>query len=111
MANGIIKKGGGLPCPVDASGVFTDEVTDFKRQYVKVFIIIVLFFPPFLLQNSISELAREQVPERVLSTTKQVKLLILFVGFCAISWHTVIADDVAAAVANNEQLLVGPVSL
>ena len=37
MANGVIKKGGSLPCPVDASGLFTDEVTDFKNQYVKVF--------------------------------------------------------------------------
>ena len=36
MANGVIKKGAGLPCPVDASGVFTEEVADFKSQYVKV---------------------------------------------------------------------------
>lgn len=35
MANGVIKKGAGLPCPVDASGVFTEEVADFKSQYVK----------------------------------------------------------------------------
>ena len=36
MANGVIAKGGELPCPVDSSGVFTDPVTDFKNQYVKV---------------------------------------------------------------------------
>lgn len=35
MANGIIKKGGELPCPVDASGIFTEVVSDFKNQYVK----------------------------------------------------------------------------
>eukprot|EP00795_Rhopilema_esculentum_P000564 gene564-10252_t len=35
MANGVIAKGGELPCPVDASGVFTDPVSDFKNQYVK----------------------------------------------------------------------------
>mmetsp|Transcript_6447 Transcript_6447/g.11183 ORF Transcript_6447/g.11183 Transcript_6447/m.11183 type:complete len:1126 (+) Transcript_6447:73-3450(+) len=31
----VIEKGGVLPCPVDESGCFTDEVTDFKGQYVK----------------------------------------------------------------------------
>ena len=36
LANGIIQKGGKLPCPVDASGVFTDQVSDFKGQHVKV---------------------------------------------------------------------------
>lgn len=36
IANGIIKKGGKLPCPVDANGKFTAEVTDFTGQYVKV---------------------------------------------------------------------------
>ena len=36
MANSILQKGGKLPCPVDASGVFTDEVSDFKGQHVKV---------------------------------------------------------------------------
>lgn len=36
LANGIIQKGGKLPCPVDASGVFTDEVSDFQGQHVKV---------------------------------------------------------------------------
>eukprot|EP00794_Sanderia_malayensis_P007539 gene7540-8376_t len=35
MARGVIKKGGELPCPVDASGLFTDPVSDFKDQYVK----------------------------------------------------------------------------
>ena len=29
LAHGIIQKGGFLPCPVDDSGVFTDEITDF----------------------------------------------------------------------------------
>lgn len=29
-------KGGKIPCPVDASGCFTDEVSDFKGLYVKV---------------------------------------------------------------------------
>jgi len=32
---GILKKGDTVVCPVDASGNFTDEVTDFKGQYVK----------------------------------------------------------------------------
>ena len=36
LANGIVQKGGKLPCPVDESGVFTGEVTDFKGQHVKV---------------------------------------------------------------------------
>ncbi|EDO38650.1 predicted protein [Nematostella vectensis] len=35
MANGVIHKGGSLPCPVDANGKFTAEVTDFAGQYVK----------------------------------------------------------------------------
>ncbi|XP_031549058.1 isoleucine--tRNA ligase, cytoplasmic-like [Actinia tenebrosa] len=35
IANGVIKKGGKLPCPVDANGKFTGEVTDFAGQYVK----------------------------------------------------------------------------
>ena len=43
MANGVIKKGGELPCPVDASGVFTDTVTDFKNQYVKVRINLISY--------------------------------------------------------------------
>ena len=33
---GIMKKGETVVCPVDASGRFTDEVTDFKGKYVKV---------------------------------------------------------------------------
>ena len=33
---GILKKGETVVCPVDASGIFTDEVVDFKGQYVKV---------------------------------------------------------------------------
>lgn len=36
MANGIVQKGGKLPCPVDASGAFTDQVSDFQGQHVKV---------------------------------------------------------------------------
>ena len=33
---GIIRKGETVVCPVDASGKFTEEVSDFKGQYVKV---------------------------------------------------------------------------
>ena len=33
---GITKKGGLVVCPVDSSGKFTDEVVDFRGQYVKV---------------------------------------------------------------------------
>ncbi len=33
---GIVKKGEQVVCPVDASGKFTDEVVDFKGEYVKV---------------------------------------------------------------------------
>ena len=36
MANGVIQKGGDLVCPVDDTGCFTKEVTDFAGQYVKV---------------------------------------------------------------------------
>ena len=36
MDNGIIHKGGKLPCPVDANGKFTEEVKDFAKQHVKV---------------------------------------------------------------------------
>lgn len=36
MANGILQKGGKIPCPVDPSGKFTDDVSDFKGQHVKV---------------------------------------------------------------------------
>ena len=33
---GIMKKGETVVCPVDATGHFTDEVTDFKGKHVKV---------------------------------------------------------------------------
>ena len=33
---GVVIKGESVVCPVDYSGRFTDEVTDFKGQYVKV---------------------------------------------------------------------------
>lgn len=33
---GIVQKGEMVVCPVDASGMFTEEVSDFKGQYVKV---------------------------------------------------------------------------
>ena len=36
MGNGIFKKGETVVCPVDASGCFTAEVTNFNGQYVKV---------------------------------------------------------------------------
>lgn len=36
MGYGIFKKGDSVVCPVDASGLFTAEVTDFSGQYVKV---------------------------------------------------------------------------
>lgn len=36
MANEVIKKDGKPICPVDATGRFTEEVSDFKGQYVKV---------------------------------------------------------------------------
>lgn len=36
LANGVIRKDGDVVCPVDASGCFTEEVTDFKGMYVKV---------------------------------------------------------------------------
>ena len=36
IANGVIKKGEKVPCPVDNQGQFTEEVTDFKGLYVKV---------------------------------------------------------------------------
>jgi len=35
MANGIIQKGADFPCPVDADGLFTDEVTIAKGVHVK----------------------------------------------------------------------------
>lgn len=36
LANGVIAKGEGIPCPVDDAGCFTAEVTDFAGMYVKV---------------------------------------------------------------------------
>lgn len=35
IAAGVVEKGEGLPCPVDLSGRFTDEVPDFAGQHVK----------------------------------------------------------------------------
>jgi len=35
LANGVIKKGEGIPCPVDESGRFTSVVTDFAGRHVK----------------------------------------------------------------------------
>lgn len=35
VANGVVLKGGFLPCPVDANGRFTDDVPDFMGQHVK----------------------------------------------------------------------------
>jgi hypothetical protein len=36
LANGVIEKGEGVPCPVDLSGMFTAEITDFAGAHVKV---------------------------------------------------------------------------
>ena len=36
LANGVFQKGDTVVCPVDATGKFTKEVTDFAGQYVKV---------------------------------------------------------------------------
>ena len=36
LANGIIEKGENVPCPVDLSGRFAPEVTDFAGTHVKV---------------------------------------------------------------------------
>ena len=36
LHNGIFQKGSDVVCPVNASGRFTSEVTDFSGQYVKV---------------------------------------------------------------------------
>mmetsp|Transcript_45072 Transcript_45072/g.109047 ORF Transcript_45072/g.109047 Transcript_45072/m.109047 type:complete len:1165 (+) Transcript_45072:75-3569(+) len=36
LANGIITKGGNIPCPVDSNGMFTDEVPPVKGKNVKV---------------------------------------------------------------------------
>ncbi|ELP91250.1 isoleucyl-tRNA synthetase, cytoplasmic, putative [Entamoeba invadens IP1] len=35
LANGVISKGTKLVCPIDFSGNFTDEVTDYKGRYIK----------------------------------------------------------------------------
>lgn len=35
LANGVIQKGADIPCPVDASGMFTEVVTPVKGQHVK----------------------------------------------------------------------------
>ncbi|KAG2214264.1 isoleucyl-tRNA synthetase [Mucor mucedo] len=35
LAHGVITADGHLPCPIDGSGKFTDEVTDYKGMYVK----------------------------------------------------------------------------
>ena len=36
LSHGVISKDMDMVCPVDPSGRFTDEVTHFKGQYVKV---------------------------------------------------------------------------
>ena len=36
LANGVIQKGEGIPCPLDDDGRFVDPVTDFAGMYVKV---------------------------------------------------------------------------
>ena len=36
---GIIKRDEKVVCPVDETGCFTSEVTDFKGQYVKVMVM------------------------------------------------------------------------
>ena len=36
---GVVAKGESVVCPVDYSGRFTDEVVDFKGQYVKVGVV------------------------------------------------------------------------
>ena len=35
IANGVVKKGVDIPCPVDMNGKFTAEVTDFAGKHVK----------------------------------------------------------------------------
>jgi len=35
LESGILIKGGEIPCPVDAAGIFTEEVIDFKNIHVK----------------------------------------------------------------------------
>ena len=36
LSNGVFHKGDAVVCPVDSTGCFTEEVTDFSGQYVKV---------------------------------------------------------------------------
>ena len=52
--NGIIRKGGKLPCPVDANGKFTDEVKDFATQHVKVRSKFDLNLPALLVFQSVA---------------------------------------------------------
>ena len=35
LATNVIDKGEGIPCPLDANGIFIDPVSDFKGQYIK----------------------------------------------------------------------------
>jgi len=35
LAHGVVTKGGALPCPVDANGRFTEQVSDYVGQHVK----------------------------------------------------------------------------
>lgn len=39
---GVIKRDEKVVCPVDETGCFTSEVTDFKGQYVKVMMMMCL---------------------------------------------------------------------
>ena len=36
LSNGVFQKGDTVVCPVDSTGCFTEDVTDFSGQYVKV---------------------------------------------------------------------------
>lgn len=42
LGNGILERGGKIPCPVNSSGHFTDEVFDFKDMHVKVRFVLKL---------------------------------------------------------------------
>lgn len=44
LAAGVFEKDGAPICPVDASGKFTSEVTDFVGQYVKVVFLQLSFY-------------------------------------------------------------------
>jgi len=35
LAHGVIEKDGGVPCPLDDKGAFTEEVSDFQGMYIK----------------------------------------------------------------------------